>query len=73
MFSAALRGYACHSAFQNFQQCLLHAFATDIPCDGYVFAFLCDLIDLVDIDDTTLCTFNIIICNPHEHRRRKGS
>lgn len=62
VLSAALRRHACCCAFQNFQQCLLYAFAADITGNGYVFGFLGDLIDFVDINDTAFRFFNIIIC-----------
>ena len=31
--------------------------------DGYILRFLCDLIDLVNIDNAVLCTLHIIICS----------
>src|SRR5581483_3676017 len=54
MLSPALRRDIGNRAFQNFQQCLLNAFAGNVARDRGVFVFATDLIDFVDIDDAGL-------------------
>ena len=61
MFSAALRGNGSHGAFDDFQKCLLYAFARYVARDRHIFALSCDLIDFVDIDDAALSAGNVVI------------
>ena len=61
MLSATLGRYACHGTLDNFQQCLLYALTGYITGNGDVFTLLRDLIDLVDIYDTVLGTFHIVV------------
>jgi hypothetical protein len=61
MFAAALRRNVAHTAFQNFQKCLLHSFAGDIPRNTHVIGFAADLIDFVDVNDADLGSFHIVI------------
>src|ERR1700738_2317373 len=51
MLAATLRRNVGHSAFENFEQRLLHAFAAHVPGDRRVFVLFSDLVDLVYIDD----------------------
>ena len=62
MLAATLRRNTCHCTFQNLQKCLLHAFTGNIAGYGWILRFSCDLINLINIDNSVLCTFNIIIC-----------
>ena len=61
MLSAALRRHVGDGAFQNFQQCLLHAFTADITGNGGVFGLAGNLVDFIHIDDTALCALHIEI------------
>ena len=62
MFSSALWRHTCNGSFQNFQKCLLYALTGHISGNGCILGFSCDLVDLININDSVLCTFNIIIC-----------
>ena len=59
MFAAAVGRHIADSAFQNFQQCLLHALSANIAGDGWVLALAGDLINLVHIDNTNFGFGNI--------------
>src|SRR5437762_2143677 len=61
MLAAALRRNIAHAAFQNFQKRLLNSFAGDIACNAHVVSLATDLIDLVDINDADLRSFDVII------------
>ena len=61
VLAAALRRDIAHSALQDLQQGLLHAFTAHIAGDGGVLALAGDLVDLVDIDDTDLGLLHIKI------------
>ena len=61
MLSSSLRRNACHSSLQNFQKCLLYTFTGNITGDGYILRLTCDLIDLIDINNSVLRTVNIIV------------
>ena len=61
MLAPALRGNAGHRAFNQFQQCLLYAFAGDVAGNRRVVAFARDFVDFVDIDDAALGFFDIEI------------
>ena len=61
MLASAFRGYIGDRAFQNFQQSLLYAFSGNIPGDGDVFALLCDLVDLIHIDNTDLSAGDVSV------------
>ena len=62
MFTSTLRRNACNCTFKDLQECLLYTFTGYISGDGCVLGFTCDLVDLIDVDDTVLRTFDIIIC-----------
>ncbi len=61
VFAPALRGNVGDRTFQNFQQCLLHTLARNVPCDGAVFALAGNLVDLIDINNTALRQGDVII------------
>ncbi len=54
MLAATLRWDVGNGAFQNLQQCLLHAFARDVTRDGGVLVLAADLIHLVNVDHAGL-------------------
>ena len=61
MLSAALRRDAGHGAFNELEQCLLHALAGDIACDARVVALARDLVDLVDVDNAALRPLDVVV------------
>ena len=61
MLSSALGGNVCDGAFDDFQKRLLYAFARYVAGDGYVFALSCNLVDFVDIDNTALGFFDVVV------------
>src|SRR5699024_1795838 len=63
VFSAALWRYTCSRAFQNLEQRLLYTFTLNISCNGCVLAFTCNLIDLIDVDDSLFRTLYIKVCS----------
>ena len=50
-----------YCAFHDLQQCLLYALSRNVAGNRYVFTFLRDLVDFIQIYNTELCPFNIII------------
>ena len=58
---AALRRNGRQCPFNDLQQCLLHAFTGYVSGDGDVLTLAGDLVDLVDIDDASLGTVDIIV------------
>src|SRR5262245_13713481 len=61
MFSAALRRYTRHRPFNNLQQSLLHTFTRNVSGNRWIVRLPRDFIDLIYIDDSTLCFFNIVV------------
>ena len=61
VLSAALGRYGSDGSLQNLQQCLLYTLAGYIPGNRRVLRLSGDLIDLVDVDNAVLRTFNIVI------------
>ena len=61
MLASALRWNVGHSAFEDLQQRLLHAFAGDVARDRRVLVFAADLVDLVDIDNALLRAFDVAV------------
>ena len=61
MLAAALRRNIRDGAFDQFQQCLLDAFAGDIAGDRRAVALAADLIDFIDIDDAAFRPLDIVI------------
>ena len=62
MLSSSLRRNRSNRTLQDFQQCLLHTFTGHISGDRCILRFSCDLVDLININDTMLCFLDIIIC-----------
>ena len=60
VLAPALRRNGSHRAFQNLQKGLLYTFARYITGDGNILTLLCDLIDLINIDNTKLSLADII-------------
>ena len=61
MFPAALGRYGSYGSLNNLQQRLLNTLAGHVSRDGDILGLLCDLVDLVDIDNTVLCLFHVIV------------
>ena len=61
MLAAALWRYVDHGSLQEFEQALLYALTTDIACDAGVIAFACNLVNLIDEDNTPLGGGHIIV------------
>ena len=61
VLSSALRGNVGNGAFDDFEKCLLHAFAAHVTSYGHILAFLCDFVDFVDINDADFCAFEISV------------
>ena len=63
MLASALRRHVCNSSFENFKQRLLYSLTAYISCNRYVFGFFGDFIYFVNVDNTLLGFFYIIICS----------
>ena len=61
MLAIALRRNVACRSFEDFQQCLLHAFTGDIARDGNVVGLATDLVDLIDVNDPDLGAFHVVI------------
>src|SRR5690606_35718811 len=61
MLAPALRRHAGNGAFDQLQQCLLHAFAGNVAGDRRVFRLARDLVDLVDVDDALLRLLDVVV------------
>src|SRR5438270_2030057 len=61
MLAPTLRRNIGNSAFQNLEQCLLHPFTGDVAGYGGILIFAADLIDLVDVDDSSLGAAHVAI------------
>src|SRR5215218_8642739 len=61
VLATALRRNVRHSAFENLQQRLLHAFTRHVARDRRVLVLATNLIDLVDINDALLRSFNVAV------------
>ena len=62
MLSASIWRNICNGSFDDLQQSLLYAFTADISCNRGVFRFSADFVDLINVDDTSLCALDIPIC-----------
>ena len=69
MLSSTLRRNTCNSAFQNFQKCLLYTLSGNITSDGNILGFTCDLVDLIYINNSVLCSVNIIISSLNDFQK----
>src|SRR5262249_20758868 len=61
MLASTLRRHRCDGALHDLEQGLLHALARDVANDRRVVRLATDLVDLVDIDDTALGSFDIVV------------
>jgi len=61
VFSSALRGDVGDGSFEHLEECLLDAFAGDVAGDGDVVLGFADLIDFIDVDDSALCGFEVVV------------
>src|SRR5260370_25977785 len=61
MFAPSLRRNVTATAFQNLEKRLLDAFSGDISSDADIIRLSPDFVDLVDVHDTNLGTFYVII------------
>src|SRR5690606_17159546 len=61
MLAAALRWNIRNRAFDDLQQGLLHTLARYITRNRGVVALTADLVDLVDVHDTALCSLDVVI------------
>ena len=61
MLAPTLRRNRSNCTFHDLQKRLLNAFARHITCDRRVVRLAADFIDFVDIDDTALCAFDVVI------------
>src|ERR1041385_1694481 len=61
MFPAALGRNIAGAAFEDFEKCLLNAFARDVARDRDVVGLTPDFVDLVNVNDTDLGTLYIVI------------
>src|SRR5450830_1625279 len=61
MLAPALWRHRCHSAFDQLEQRLLHAFTGDITGNRWIVRFTRNLVDFIDIDNTSLCLLDFVI------------
>src|SRR6266702_5444480 len=61
MLASALLRHRRDRAFHDLEQRLLHALARDVAGNRGVVGLAADLVDLVDIDDTALGAFDIVV------------
>src|SRR5947209_4223612 len=66
MLAPALRRNVCYSAFQNFQERLLHAFARHVARDRRVLVLAANLVNLVNVDDALLRALNVAVSGLQE-------
>ena len=63
MFTPALGRDIHHRTFQQFQQTLLHTFSTHISRDRRIVAFTGDFIYLINEDNPSLGSLDIVVCD----------
>ena len=61
VFTSTLRRDIHHGAFKELEHRLLNAFARHVPCDAWVVAFSCYLVNLIDKDDAFFCCGDVIV------------
>ena len=61
MLAAALRRHGGGGAFHDLEKGLLHAFARHVAGDRRVVRLAADLVDFIDIHDSTLGAFDVVI------------
>ena len=62
MLSPPLRRYRCRRPLEDLEKRLLNALAGNIPCNRGIFRFSRNLIDFINVDDTALCFFDVVVC-----------
>ena len=62
MLSSALRRNRCNGSLNDLQKRLLNSLSGYISGNGRILRLSCDLVNLININNTMLCTFNIAIC-----------
>src|SRR5690606_2401863 len=63
VFSSALRGHQNISSFQKFQQALLNTFSAHIAGNGGIIAFSGNLINFINVNDTSFGSAYIVIAH----------
>ena len=66
MLSAALWRYICNSSLNYFKKSLLNALTANITCNRRILGFSCNLVNLVNIDYSTLCFFYVKVGSLNE-------
>ena len=61
MLTPALRWNGSNSTFDQFQQCLLYAFTGNVTGNRRVVRLTRNLVDFIDVDNTTLCFLDIVV------------
>ena len=61
MLASTLRRNIRDRAFENFQECLLHAFAGHIPRNRRVFILAANFVNFVNVDNSLLRQFDFTI------------
>ena len=61
MFPTALGRNIADRALENFEQCLLHAFAGNVARNAYVFRLARNLVNFVDVNDAALGALHVVI------------
>src|SRR5687768_3222488 len=61
MFTTSLWGYVHSCSFEKFEQRLLYSLAAHVTSNGWIIRFASDLIDLIDINNSTLGSFYIVV------------
>ena len=62
MLPSTLRRYGSDRPFEYLQQRLLYTLSGNITCDRCILRLSRNLVDLININDTMLCFFDIIVC-----------
>src|SRR5262249_43531314 len=70
VFAPTLRRNVANGSFQHFEEGLLDAFAADVAGDADVLAGLCDLFDLVDINDSALSGLDVKVRGMEEFEKQ---
>ena len=68
MFSASLRGNVTYRAFKDLSKSLLYSFTRNIAGDRYIVCFPADFINFININDSALCSFDIMISSLQRRR-----
>ena len=69
MLSSPLRWNIGYGSFQNLKQCLLYPFTGYIAGNGWIFRLSGNLVYFINVDNTALCLFNIVICRLNKTKK----